>query len=73
MIPKREILDIATQTNLQPHVVEKDYVIGAAFLRLRFVRLLALKVQKLFKSMLICPFGEVGEYLYGQMSQLNIV
>jgi len=28
MIPKREILDIATQTNLQPHVVEKDYVLG---------------------------------------------
>lgn len=25
MIPKREILDLATQTNLQPHVVEKDY------------------------------------------------
>ncbi len=28
MIPKREILDIATQTNLLPHVVEKDYVLG---------------------------------------------
>ncbi|MCB9334309.1 MAG: nucleotidyl transferase AbiEii/AbiGii toxin family protein [Lewinellaceae bacterium] len=28
MIPKREILDLATQTNLQPHVVEKDYVLG---------------------------------------------
>lgn len=28
MIPKREILDIATQTNLQPLVVEKDYVLG---------------------------------------------
>ena len=28
MIPKREILDIATQTNLQPHVVEKDFVLG---------------------------------------------
>lgn len=28
MIPKREILNLATQTNLQPHVVEKDYVLG---------------------------------------------
>ena len=28
MIPKREILDLATQTNLLPHVVEKDYVLG---------------------------------------------
>lgn len=28
MISKREILDLATQTNLQPHVVEKDYVLG---------------------------------------------
>lgn len=28
MISKREILDLATQTGLQPHVVEKDYVIG---------------------------------------------
>ena len=28
MISKREILELATQTNLQPHVVEKDYVLG---------------------------------------------
>jgi len=28
MIPKREILELATQSNLQPHVVEKDYVLG---------------------------------------------
>lgn len=28
MIPKNEILDLATQTNLQPHVLEKDYVLG---------------------------------------------
>lgn len=28
MIPKHEILDTATQTNVQPHVVEKDYVLG---------------------------------------------
>lgn len=28
MIPKREILDVATQTNLLPAVVEKDYVLG---------------------------------------------
>jgi predicted nucleotidyltransferase component of viral defense system len=28
MIPKREILDTATQTGLHPHVVEKDYVLG---------------------------------------------
>ena len=28
MIPKREILDSATQTGLHPHVVEKDYVLG---------------------------------------------
>jgi hypothetical protein len=28
MIPKREILEVATKTNLQPHVVEKDYVLG---------------------------------------------
>lgn len=28
MITKREILDLATQMNLQPHVVEKDYVLG---------------------------------------------
>lgn len=28
MIPKREILDLATQTNLQPSVLEKDYVLG---------------------------------------------
>ena len=25
MIPKNEILELATQANLQPHVVEKDY------------------------------------------------
>lgn len=28
MIDKREILDIAQQTSLNPHVVEKDYVLG---------------------------------------------
>lgn len=28
MIPKSEILDLATYTNLTPHVVEKDYVLG---------------------------------------------
>ena len=28
MIPKHEILEQATQMNLQPHVVEKDYVLG---------------------------------------------
>jgi predicted nucleotidyltransferase component of viral defense system len=28
MIPKNEILEIATYTNLTPHVVEKDYVLG---------------------------------------------
>src|SRR5256886_13379381 len=28
MIPKNEILELATQANLQPHVVEKDYVLG---------------------------------------------
>jgi Nucleotidyl transferase AbiEii toxin, Type IV TA system len=28
MIPKNEILELATQVNLQPHVVEKDYVLG---------------------------------------------
>ncbi len=28
MIPKSEILDLATQTNLQPHILEKDYVLG---------------------------------------------
>ena len=28
MIEKREILDIAQQTSLSPHVVEKDYVLG---------------------------------------------
>lgn len=28
MIPKNEILELATQTSLQPHVVEKDYVLG---------------------------------------------
>lgn len=28
MIDRREILDIATQTSLTPHVVEKDYVLG---------------------------------------------
>ena len=28
MIPKREILDSATQTGLHSHVVEKDYVLG---------------------------------------------
>ncbi|MHB1424680.1 MAG: nucleotidyl transferase AbiEii/AbiGii toxin family protein [Gemmataceae bacterium] len=28
MIPRNEILELATQANLQPHVVEKDYVLG---------------------------------------------
>lgn len=28
MIDKREILDQATATGLNPHVVEKDYVLG---------------------------------------------
>lgn len=28
MIEKREILDLATQTSLTPHVIEKDYVLG---------------------------------------------
>jgi len=28
LIDRREILDIATQTSLTPHVVEKDYVLG---------------------------------------------
>ncbi|MDA1352847.1 MAG: nucleotidyl transferase AbiEii/AbiGii toxin family protein [bacterium] len=28
MIPKREILEIATNSNLTPHVIEKDYVLG---------------------------------------------
>lgn len=28
MIDKREILDMATQMSLTPHVVEKDYVLG---------------------------------------------
>lgn len=28
MIPKREILEKATQANVQPHIVEKDYVLG---------------------------------------------
>lgn len=28
MIPKREILEIATSHNLSPHVIEKDYVLG---------------------------------------------
>src|ERR1035437_664233 len=28
MIPRSEILDQATQTNLTPNVVEKDYVLG---------------------------------------------
>jgi predicted nucleotidyltransferase component of viral defense system len=28
MIDKREILEIAAQTSLTPHVVEKDYVLG---------------------------------------------
>src|SRR6266508_2977810 len=28
MIPKSEILDLATQTSLQPHILEKDYVLG---------------------------------------------
>jgi predicted nucleotidyltransferase component of viral defense system len=28
MIPKHEIVERATQANLQPHVIEKDYVLG---------------------------------------------
>ena len=28
MIDKREIIDIATATGLNPHVIEKDYVLG---------------------------------------------
>ena len=28
MIDRREILNIATQTSLTPHVVEKDYILG---------------------------------------------
>jgi len=28
MIPKREILDGATNSSLLPHVIEKDYVLG---------------------------------------------
>lgn len=28
MIPKREILEIATSSNLTAHVIEKDYVLG---------------------------------------------
>jgi predicted nucleotidyltransferase component of viral defense system len=28
LIDKREILDLATQTSLTPHVIEKDYVLG---------------------------------------------
>jgi predicted nucleotidyltransferase component of viral defense system len=28
MIPKNEILELATSSNLRPHVVEKDYVLG---------------------------------------------
>jgi predicted nucleotidyltransferase component of viral defense system len=28
LITKREVLEIATQTSLNPHVVEKDYVLG---------------------------------------------
>ncbi len=28
MITKNEILELATQANLQPHVIEKDYVLG---------------------------------------------
>jgi predicted nucleotidyltransferase component of viral defense system len=28
LIDKREILDLATQTSLNPHVIEKDYVLG---------------------------------------------
>ncbi len=30
MISKREILDVAGVTKLNPHVVEKDYVLGWA-------------------------------------------
>jgi hypothetical protein len=28
MIPKYEILDLATRTSILPHVVEKDYALG---------------------------------------------
>lgn len=28
MIPKHEIIELATQANLTPHVIEKDYVLG---------------------------------------------
>jgi hypothetical protein len=28
VIDRREILDLAAQTTLTPHVVEKDYVLG---------------------------------------------
>lgn len=28
MIPKHELIELATQSNLQPHVIEKDYVLG---------------------------------------------
>ena len=28
MIPKSEILELARNTNLRPHVVEKDYVLS---------------------------------------------
>lgn len=28
MIPKSEILEMATQASLQAHVIEKDYVLG---------------------------------------------
>ena len=28
MIPKHEIVELATQSNLQTHVIEKDYVLG---------------------------------------------
>ncbi len=28
MIPKRELLELATDSNISPHVVEKDYVLG---------------------------------------------
>ena len=28
MIPKNELVDLATQANLQTHVIEKDYVLG---------------------------------------------
>ena len=28
MIPKREILELATSSGIRPHVIEKDYVLG---------------------------------------------